>query len=237
MQSKSCVVVIDDDPNIATIVSKALGYKAVFFPDIESFRKASHELVPVACFVDIFLGTSQNGLDMVPEIRTAWPHAVIIMISAEETDKVIAEVFASGADDFIHKPLNPKEISARLRYRVQKAMEMQANARFRFADIEIDTTSGTIQGPNGKASLTDREMRLLTYLIDIQGRPIPRDELKRLLWGNLKVTDNSLQRKIYETRTAVHSVSTRIEIKSKYGIGVYIELLSPNAHDGEPENT
>jgi two-component system OmpR family response regulator len=225
MEEQTCVVVIDDDPNIATIVNKALGYSAHFFPDVESFRKNKKELKPVACFVDIILGSSQNGLDMVQEIRQAWPHTVIIIISAEETDRVIADVFASGADDFIQKPLNPREISARLRYRVQKAKEIQTHAHFSFADINVDTVSGVIKGPKGTSSLSDREMKLLTYLIDFQHRPIPRDELKRLLWGNLKVTDNSLQRKIYETRTAIRSVSDHIEIKSKYGIGVTLELL------------
>ncbi len=222
--SSSSIVTIDDDPNISSIVNKALGHEARFFSNLQDFRAAKAELQPVAFFIDIVLGSGQNGLELVPEIRETWPHAVIIIISAEETDKVIHDVFASGADDFIHKPLKPTEIAARLRYRVQKAMDMQANQFLRFADLEIDTTSNVLRGPKGTVSLTHREMKLLTYLIDFKERAIPRDELKTLLWGNLRASDNSLQRKIYETRTAIRAVSQQVEIKSKYGQGVFLEV-------------
>ena len=97
-----------------------------------------------------------------------------------------------------------------------------ANTVFENGDLRLDVKYKMLKGNNGYMQLSQRETELLAHPIRSDGVVISKDVLKRELWGSVKVTDNALDRKIFEVRKAVKTVSTEMVLQSVYGRGIFL---------------
>ena len=217
---------LDDDPFVGKLIEETLGIKNFHFESLAEFKKAYKKLRPVGAFIDIHLSEDESGLDVVPSMRELWPSTAIIVITADEDQKAVAEALASGADDFIRKPINPHEILARLTTRIGDIEDKLGNRVLRFGDFTVDLKYKSINGPGGQMTLSSREIELLAELVRSNGVVIPKDILKRKLWGNVSVSDNALDRKIFEVRKALKEVSAEVELHSIYGVGMVLRKKS-----------
>jgi DNA-binding response OmpR family regulator len=160
---------------------------------------------------------------VIPELRELWPFAPIIVVTGDMKDDMIGHALAAGADDFVRKPLNAVELRARLKARVAQMGERAARDQITVSDLVYDRSFNTMAGKNKVRYLSATESRLWECLLEARGMVIPRGEVKRKVWGSIKVSDNALDKKLFDLRAHVKEVSQNVHLKSVYGSGICVE--------------
>lgn len=124
-----------------------------------------------------------NGVELCRELRKAGNETPILMLTALGTtdDKVVG--FDAGADDYLVKPFEFKELLARVRALTKRGSAVSQTAQImRFADLEVNMDAKTVHRAEQKIELTAREFNLLVYLIRNQGRVISKAEIAEQVW-------------------------------------------------------
>lgn len=124
-----------------------------------------------------------NGVELCRELRKAGNETPILMLTALGTtdDKVVG--FDAGADDYLVKPFEFKELLARVRALTKRGSAVSQTAQImRFADLEVNMDAKTVHRAEQKIDLTAREFNLLVYLIRNQGRVISKAEIAEQVW-------------------------------------------------------
>jgi DNA-binding response OmpR family regulator len=170
---------------------------------LEAFRANT----PSAVVLDLKL-PGMTGRDLCREFKAIAPSLPIIVVSAnaEVDDKVL--LLELGADDYVTKPFSPKELVARVRRAMRRALQMSVSAAqvsqagvplYRFADVTVDVASMEVRRSGQSVSLTAQEFRVLRYFIDRANRAISREELLNEVWGyqnypSTRTVDNHILR-------------------------------------------
>lgn len=226
-QEQQYTVTLDDDPMVQKIIEKSTKMKSIFFKDPDDLHAELDHLNPVAFFIDIHLGEAQRtGLDLVPLLRKKWPFCPLLIITSSPTQGSIAKALASGADDFIRKPIIPEELLARLKLRMEDSAQKAAKEVIDYGDISIDSVHRTVTGPKGKRYASPIEITLLTCLAHMEGAIVEKESIKVRCWGQIKVTDNALHRKLHAVRQLLKDVTDNVIIQTKYGVGFALKVAS-----------
>lgn len=218
------VITLDDDPMVSKIIEKSLSLRSVSFPTITEFTQRIPNMEPLAIFVDIHLANDQSGLDIVPQLRARWPYSPIIVITADPADDWLVDAFRKGADDFLLKPIKPREVQARFQTRLTHLQDRAAKSALSAGDVSLDTAHRVVTGPIGRQFLAPVETLLLAQLIKAKGTVVPKETLKREAWGPVRVSDNAFYRKLFELRRALEGVSSNVKIQSVYGAGLSLDI-------------
>jgi len=224
-------ITLDDDPMVSKMIQKALGLKTIPFSSAEKLTESIDRYQPVAAFIDIHLDADSNGLSIIPKLKEKWPFCPILVVTADPTDDAVTEALACGADDFIRKPIRPKELSARLQTRLIDQAQKEAKNVIPFADVALDRAYRTLRGPSGERYLSPTETNLFLALVQARGTTVPRSTLKMRCWDQIAVSNNALDRKIYELRRALQEVGSRLAIGTAYGVGFSLEYEAPQSAD------
>jgi len=124
-----------------------------------------------------------NGIELCREIRSSGDDTPILMLTALGTtdDKVTG--LDAGADDYLVKPFEFKELLARVRALTKRGSGVTHTAQIlRFEDLEISLDAKTVHRSGNKINLTAREFNLLVYLIRNQGRVVSKVEIAEQVW-------------------------------------------------------
>lgn len=124
-----------------------------------------------------------NGIELCREIRSWGDETPILMLTALGTtdDKVTG--LDAGADDYLVKPFEFKELLARVRALTKRGSTVSHTAQvLKFADLEVSLDAKTVYRSGNKINLTAREFNLLVYLIRNQGRVISKVEIAEQVW-------------------------------------------------------
>lgn len=178
------VLVVDDDQEIRRLLSRYLieqGFRVSLAGDLKGLRAelAAHK-VDIAV-LDIMLPDG-SGLDMCRKLRTSNPGLPIILLTAlkEDVDKIVG--LEMGADDYLGKPFNPRELIARIRS-VLRRIDATASSRaplrrYRFAGFEANPETRSVTDVDGAVlPLTAGEFDLLLAFLERPGRVLSRDQL------------------------------------------------------------
>ena len=217
-------IVLDDDPMISEIVEKTTGMRSMRFTNVEDLVAQLPGLHPTAVFIDILLSTKKTGLEILPDLRERWPFCPILVVTGTPNQSSIVVALSSGADDFIRKPIVPEELMARMRLRLEEAAFKSAKEVVEFGDITIHSIYRTVEGPKGKRYASPIEITLLGCLALTDGNIIEKNTLKFRCWGQVKVTDNALHRKLHAVRQILKDVSERVYVETKYGVGFTLKF-------------
>ena len=173
------ILVIEDDPSIAELVSLSLG--TVGF-DVSVASTASTGLASIegAGLVILDLGLPDgSGLRLVPAIRAKGIPVLILSARDSLGDKVGG--LDAGAEDYVTKPFEPLELIARVRAILRHWSRDEK--RLYVAGIEIDAEARTVRVGERAVELTRREFDLLLRLAEHKGIALSRDRLLALAWG------------------------------------------------------
>lgn len=189
------VFVVDDDQGIRSLLQTYLeqqGLDVVAFADGYSFlirlRELGPDAVPAMIVLDVML-PDIDGFEIVKQVR-GFSQVPIIMLtaSAEETDRIVG--LELGADDYIEKPFNPRELLARIkaiRRRTESGSESGASnaTRFRlFNGFVLDTVTRELTAPTGgPVSLSGTDYQLLIMLLDASGEILSRESIAGITRG------------------------------------------------------
>lgn len=184
------VLVVDDDMEIRRLLGRYLadqGFRASLAGDAREFyAKLSIEKFDLAV-IDVLLPDA-SGLELCRFVRQRHPQLPVILVTAlrEEVDRIIG--LELGADDYIGKPFNPRELVARMRAVLRRSSgaptpEVSASS-YRFAGLVADLVSRSVAASDGSpVDLTGAEFDLLRVFLDRPGRVLSRDQLLDLTQG------------------------------------------------------
>jgi DNA-binding response OmpR family regulator len=181
--------------------------------------------VPEAFFVDVRLSIegTESGPHLISRLKGGWPLSPVILTAAEQSSDLLAEAMAMGADDFIAKPIAAADLAHRFSIRKNALVRRAARESIIVGDMTIDTLQRTVTSERGQRFLSPTEVRLVAELAKAGGAVVSRDELKHRCWPAEGVSDNALNRKLYEIRRRLKPLSERVNIRTIYGVGFVME--------------
>ena len=234
---RSLVFVVEDEADIAGLISYTLrsaGFEVESFRDGASVIAAGLRLKPSLFLLDVMLpGT--DGFDICRLIRktTALSPTPIIFLTARSSVSDRVKGLELGADDYITKPFNPRELLARVRGVLRAARQAGLiEETLKVGDLEIDLSSMKINVQGRYVPATVREFRLLEYLATHLGRVLTRGQMLDAVWKETTfVTQRSIDVYIRRLREKIETDSKHPRyLKTIRGIGYRFELPR---HDAE----
>lgn len=183
------ILVVDDEQPIADILKFNLekaGYEVICAGDGQTAIDLAYEEQPDLILLDLML-PEKDGMDVCREVRQKL-NTPIIMLTAKDSefDKVLG--LEMGADDYVTKPFSTREILARVKAHLRRAVKQEEQEdtdqeRITYLDLEIDTNMYVVIRNGETLDLTHREYELLTYMIRNSGRVMTREHLLQAVWG------------------------------------------------------
>jgi len=189
------VLVVDDDPTIAEVVTDYLrdaGLEPRHAADGQAALALAQEWAPELVVLDLML-PGIDGLEVCRRLRSAGDGqrpVPVIMLTAlgEESDRVLG--LETGADDYLTKPFSPRELVLRVQAVLRRAEagvpETGVTAPpqpLRAGRFEVDLAARRIRRDGGELALTGREFDLLAFFVSHPGRAFTRAELLEQVWG------------------------------------------------------
>lgn len=180
------LLIVEDDDRIRASLRLALrdeGYAVVDSPDADSALERFREEEPDLILLDVLL-PGMDGLELCRTIRRTSAVPVVMLTARDDSHDVVAGLEA-GADDYVTKPYNVKEVAARIRALLRRTQGMLAESggARRFDQLEIRVDEGVVLIDGQPIDLTKTEFRLLSALIDHERKVLSRDQLLELVWG------------------------------------------------------
>ena len=193
MTNRTTALLVDDDARLASLVSEYLGRNEIevtVAPDGERGLSLAAKSRFDVVLLDIML-PGIDGLEVCRRLRAGGESAVpVIMLTAkgDDVDKIVG--LELGADDYLAKPFNPRELLARIRAVLRRASGVAAGGsgagerqRFKTGELEIDFAAREVMVGGTRQVLTHFEFELLTLLAKAAGRVLSRDHLLDALKG------------------------------------------------------
>ena len=226
--AKNTILLIDDDENICTVVSlylKKEGFNITVATDgvsgLAEFKKKTPDLV----LLDIMM-PGMDGIEVIKEIRKESKTPVIMLTAKGDTiDKVYA--LELGADDYIVKPFEPKELIARIKAVIRRAesSDEPVNETVSYDGLEVSLARYSVIYMGEKLELPPKELELLYCLATHPNKVFTREELLQKVWefeyyGDSRTVDVHIKR-LREKLTGEHGW----QIKTIWGVGYKFEVL------------
>jgi DNA-binding response OmpR family regulator len=199
------ILLIEDDPRLAAMVSEYLG-EAGFHVSTAAGGGAGLEQLgrePYDALVLDLMLPDIDGLEVCRQLRTTSDTPVLMLTARGDTmDRVVG--LEIGADDYLPKPFEPRELLARLRAILRRRQSSRAADVLRFGRLEIDRDARIVRVDGAERSLTGYQFTLLVALAEKAGRVLSRDTLMDLVKGEaLEAFDRSIDVHVSRIRAAI----------------------------------
>ncbi len=225
---KQKILVVDDDENISELIRLYLekeGFDVAIAGDgleaIELFKRTTPDLV----VLDIML-PGADGWQVCREIRKVSQIPVIMLSAKGETfDKVLG--LELGADDYMVKPFEPKELTARVKAVLRRtgSNEKESQAEVVYPNLLVNKTTYTVKVNGNEVQMPPKELELLFFLSSNPNKVYTRDQLLEYIWGYDFFGDSrTVDVHIKRLREKVEDPSHSWQIKTVWGIGYKFEV-------------
>ena len=229
------IAIIDDDKKIRDLIKQYLNdqgfecFTGEHGKDLDQvIQKKAIDLI----ILDLML-PNESGLDICKRIRVNKVNIPIIMLTAkgDEVDRIIG--LEMGADDYLPKPFNPRELLARINS-IFRRLEMEMNENvikrstnlIKFDGFEFNAQERTVKKGQQSIDLTSGEFTLLKVFIENVNQPLSRDQIMQLARGKeLDVFDRSIDVQISRIRKLIEDNPNKPKyLKTKWGYGYVFEM-------------
>ncbi|MCO6010501.1 response regulator transcription factor [Actinoallomurus purpureus] len=224
------VLVVDDDPTVADVVSRYLvrdGHEVVCVADGYAALRAAEERPPDLVVLDLML-PGIDGLEVCRRLRERRPVPIVMLTAlGEETERLIG--LEMGADDYVTKPFSPRELALRVKSVLRRARGALApvGETITDGDLTVDAAAHEVRLGGEEISLTAREFDLLAFLMRHPRQAFTRLDLLQKVWGwefgdssTVTVHVRRLREKIEQDPTAPRRILT------VWGVGYRFEPLT-----------
>jgi two-component system alkaline phosphatase synthesis response regulator PhoP len=213
------ILIIDDEPNIVSLAKLYLereGYRIESVGDGISALRVIPTLKPALIVLDIML-PEIDGLEICRRLRADKNPVLILMLTARDADidKILG--LEMGADDYLTKPFNPRELVSRVKAMLRRAPRVSPDntSPIHIEDLTIDPSSREITVSGAVIPARNQEFDLLLTLANHQGMVLTRDQLLNLAWGydyagqtrTVDVHVAHLRRKLSGSRVRIETVA------------------------------
>jgi two-component system response regulator CpxR len=232
------ILIIDDDHELCELLNDYLSNEGF---DVEMVHQgdqgASKALAETYALVilDVML-PGMNGFDVLRKIREESKVPVIMLTArGDDIDRIVG--LEMGADDYLSKPFNPRELVARIRavHRRLEPIEQEVSVEKRatelkVGDVVLSTTNRTVKRAGEVVELTSVEFTLLEVFLSCAGEVISRDDLtEKVLGRKLTAYDRSIDVHVSALRKKLGSNDNSERIKTVRGVGYLYSLSQEEA--------
>jgi len=200
------LLLIDDDQELCELLGSWLsqeGFVVRACHDGQSARQALAEQAPAAVVLDVMLPDG-SGLELLKQLRTDHTDLPVLMLSArgEPLDRILG--LELGADDYLAKPCDPRELTARLRAVLRRSHPAASPTQVEIGDLVFSPVRGVVSINQRDMTLTLSESRILEALLRQPGEPLDKQELAQLALGRkLTLYDRSLDMHVSNLRKKI----------------------------------
>lgn len=188
MDQRKRILVVDDDPKFVDLIRTALErseFAVVTAPNGLQGEKVFRSNPVDLILLDVMM-PQRDGFDMLRDVRALSPVPIIMLTALSDTENVVKGL-ELGADDYITKPFELKQVLARVNAALMRVERMQASAKTTrvqsLGDVSLDLDRGTAKIKDNEVALTPIELELLHYMMMHAGRLLERETLLRDVWG------------------------------------------------------
>ena len=234
------ILIVEDEQNIVDILSFNLsreGYDTLEAYDGKTGLQLALEQNPDLILLDLML-PEMNGFDVCRKLREAGSSVPILMLTAreEETDKVLG--LELGADDYMVKPFDTKEVVARIKAVLRRCTTTTAQTEstegvIEFDNLRLDMNSYELRVKGKVVEAPPKELELLYHLASTPNRGYTRNQLLGEGWGFDYFGDSrTVDVHIKRLREKIENVSSQWALKTVWGVGYKFELAgAPGAKE------
>jgi two-component system KDP operon response regulator KdpE len=208
VEQRSKVLIAEDDEDIRQSLFETLGALGFVIGEASNGEEALVRLRMVnydAVLLDINM-PGMGGMEACRRIVQGYPRLPVIMLTVRDDEEDKVEALDAGAHDYVTKPFQIRELTARLRaaIRSSKATAISSDISIAIGDLELNPGRRHVKKLGQEIHLSPKEFEMLHYLMDHAGRPVPHSRLLTSLWGPeygnereyLRVLINQLRKKI-----------------------------------------
>lgn len=214
MSGQIHILIVDDDPEIRSLLARYLGVQGFRVSAASNRSECESQLAvsePDLIVLDVMLPDG-SGLDICRGLQERRPRKPVILLTAlkEDVDRIVG--LEIGADDYLGKPFNPRELVARIKAVLRRSghedQVVPETKAYSFGEFEVDPQLRRIVRQNGvQVELTGAEFDLLNAFLERPGRLLSRDQLLDLTQGrsrdpldrSIDVLVSRLRRKLGES--------------------------------------
>lgn len=180
------ILLIEDDERIASLVKRGLeenDYQVTIAYDGQMGKKLALQNDYDLIITDIIL-PKLSGLELCKDIRAIKPEMLIIMLTALGTTDEKVEGFDAGANDYLVKPFDFRELHVRIRALISRPNGAAKNQGFllKYANLELNNQTKTVSRSGININLTPKEFKLLEYMMQNCERILSRTEIAEKVW-------------------------------------------------------
>jgi two-component system response regulator CpxR len=222
------ILVIDDDVELCSLVSEYLGPEGFQVEAVHEGNRGLERALAgdhLLVVLDVMLPGS-NGFEVLRRIRQTSRIPVLLLTArGEDVDRIVG--LELGADDYLPKPFNPRELVARIRAILRRTHAAKSDSPtplpeiVRVADIELDPATRTVLQDGKPVEMTSVEFNLLHILLQQAGRVVSRDHLADAVLGRrFSPFDRSIDMHVSKVRRKLGDSDNGSEhIKTVRGVG------------------
>lgn len=231
------ILIVDDDERLRELLKEYLeghGFDLVLLPDAMQVAETIRREHPKLVILDIMM-PGKDGFEALAEIRREFLIPVIMLTArGEDTDRIVG--LEMGADDYLPKPFNPRELLARIRAifrRIETGPETppekeRPGGPLKAGRLELHRTRRTLKGADRELELSTAEFRLLEALMERPNVTLSRDELMNLTRGrDFMAFERSIDVHVSKLRQKLTKLGEKDRIKTVWGTG-YMFVLEEN---------
>ncbi|MBR5098124.1 MAG: response regulator transcription factor [Spirochaetales bacterium] len=217
------VLLAEDEKRMAAAlvaILKQEKYDVDHFADGESALAALESDVYDIAVLDVMMPL-MNGFDVARSARSKGIKTPILMLTAKSQVEDKVNGLDSGADDYLTKPFNTKELLARLRALGRRNQNVR-DGELRYGDISLNVPTATLscQSTGQSIRLGEKELRIMEYMLSNRGQIMTREQLAVKIWGFDSESEyNNVEVYMSFTRKKLAFVGSRVEIKAVRGLG------------------
>ena len=222
---KQLVVLVDDDQKLRDLTARYLKDQGLFIETVSNGAELDKilNIKKISLIVLDLMMPGESGLNICQKLRVNNINIPIIMLTAkgDEVDRIVG--LEMGADDYLPKPFNPRELLARINaiLRRQNKSIAKTNNVIKFGEFEFDSTVRNLKKNGKDIPITTGEYDLLKVFTDRPNQPLSRDQLMQLSKGKeLDVFDRSIDVQISRLRKIIEIDPNKpIYLQTKWGFG------------------
>jgi two-component system, OmpR family, copper resistance phosphate regulon response regulator CusR len=218
------ILIVEDEQRLAEILKKQLE-ETGFYAEIASDGYIGKQLIEKNRYSLIVLDINLpliNGYDLCKEIRKTNSKIPIIMLTALGTSDNKVSGFDAGADDYVIKPFEFRELLARINVFLRRTDATAMAEKLRIADLEMDVNTKTVTRANKKIDLTAKESLLLEIFLKNREKLLTRDFIIENVWGiDFDPSTNIIDVYVNYLRKKIDRDFEPKLIHTKFGFGFY----------------
>ncbi len=216
------VLVIEDDDAVRSAVRRALllgGYEVLLAPDGQDGLFQAQTAVPDAIILDLGL-PDIDGMEVCRRLRSAGDRTPILMLTARDAVEDRVDGLEAGADDYLVKPYDVRELQARLKAIMRRHIEGADGRSLRFEELELDADAHAARIGDRSIELTRTEYQLLELLMLNPRRVLTSELIYDRIWGyDFNLAGNALRVYIGYLRRKLEAGGERRLIQTVHGVG------------------